>query len=229
MITHDFSFALIEAIKYHNWYNNENIYSYIFQIGDYYESHKEDLKNIIPIGSVEFVLKYLNDYYGIKNVKPINIPDELNRNKYTKRNIWNFYPYKDNRYINKKVFVKSKHQIKGYSGIVKYTDVPTGEYLVSDLIDINSEWRSFVFKNELVGLQNYSGDFTIFPDVELIKNMISDYGNNGAYTLDVGINDKDGTFIIECHDFFSCGLYGFADYRVLPLMFINTWNKLIKN
>ena len=94
------------------------------------------------------------------------------------------------------------------------------------MIDIDSEWRVFVFNQTLYGIQNYSGDFTMFPDVKLIKEMIKNYNNNGAYTLDIGINN-DGTFIIECHDFFSCGLYGFSDYKMLPLMFINTWNKLI--
>ena len=41
----------------------------------------------------------------------------------------------------------------------------------------------------------------MFPDVDLIKEMIKDFNYNNAYTLDVGIN-KDGTFLIECHDFF---------------------------
>ena len=100
--------------------------------------------------------------------------------------------------------------------------------MVSEYIDIDSEWRAFVFNNELVGLHNYSGDFTIFPDVKLIKIMIKDFNYNGAYTLDIGVNLK-GTFIIECHDFFSCGLYGFEDYKLLPKMFISTWNKLIKD
>ena len=39
-----------------------------------------------------------------------------------------------------------------------------------------------------------------------------------AYTLDVGINDN-GTFVIEVHDFFSCGLYGFSNHPILPQMF----------
>lgn len=236
MITHDFSFALIEAIKYNNWYYGEKTYNYILQedtklpLDNDDKPYKDDLESIIPVGSVEFVLKYLNDYYGIKNVKPINIPDELNKYKYTKRNIWsNFETSPKN--ISEIVFYKSKNIIKGMSGITKNTKVPTYpgyEFLISDFIDIKSEWRVFVWRNTLFGLQNYSGDYTIFPDVKLIKEMIVDYNNETAYTLDVGINDKDGTFIVECHDFFSCGLYGFADYRILPNMFIDTWNKLVK-
>ena len=223
---HDFSFALIEAIKYNNWYNDEKVYDYIFNSEIIHRS------DYIPVGSVEFVLHCLEKFHNIKNVKPLNIPQELRKPKYLKR--WvdtintntatiNFFDK------NKPMFIKDNTKIKGIAEIfIPNRGYPVGEYLVSELIDIESEWRSFVFNNRLVGLQNYSGDFTMFPDVELINEIIKDYSNNGAYTLDVGINRKEGTFIIELHDFFSCGLYGFSDYKILPLMLINTWNRLTK-
>jgi hypothetical protein len=84
-----------------------------------------------------------------------------------------------------------------------------------------------VYKDKLVGLNNYSGDFTIFPDVELIEEMIKkNHSTPVAYTLDVGINDK-GTFIIEVHAFMSCGLYGFADLKNIPFMYRDVFKKLI--
>lgn len=43
-----------------------------------------------------------------------------------------------------------------------------------------------------------------------------------AYTLDVAITDKGDTVVLEVHDFFSCGLYGFNDYRKLPYM-LHRW------
>jgi len=47
-----------------------------------------------------------------------------------------------------------------------------------------------------------------------------------AYTLDVGVvNDK--TYIIEVHDFFSCGLYGFSNHQILPFMFSRWFNSFI--
>jgi hypothetical protein len=42
----------------------------------------------------------------------------------------------------------------------------------------------------------------------------------------VGINNT-GTFVIECHDFFSCGLYGFAENRFLPYMFANAFYDIV--
>ena len=87
--------------------------------------------------------------------------------------------------------------------------------------------RCFVYQNKLVGLQNYSGDFTKFPNVDIINKMIDTYKSSPvAYTLDVAI-DKNNTVVIEVHDFFSCGLYGFNDHRILPYMFSKWFNNFI--
>lgn len=232
-IVHDFSFGLLEAIRYHKWYYGEDTY-------DYALSNKPariiinsvqylPLENVIPIGTVEFVLEYLNKFYNINNIRPLNIPLQLMKPEYLKR--WVKYQSNDTPVFNAgdtPIFVKDNTKIKGWTNIVEPNrGYPPGEYLISEYIDIWSEWRVFVYKNQLVGLQNYAGDFTIFPDVELIKQMIKDFDYPTAYTLDVGINNK-GTFVVEAHDMFSTGLYGFSDYKLLPLMFINTWNKLIK-
>ena len=68
-VKHDFSFTLLESIEFNNWLRNDN--SIEFQFTD-----ETTIPNCIPIGSVEFVTKYLNDYYGL-NPKPKNIPLEL--------------------------------------------------------------------------------------------------------------------------------------------------------
>ena len=52
---------------------------------------------------------------------------------------------------------------------------------------------------------------------------------NEAYTLDFSISKEHGTFVLEAHRFYSCGLYGFSDYQILPWMFIRTWNGITKN
>lgn len=226
-VIHDFSFTLLEAIRYNNWYYNEKIYDYIFT--ETTDKPSISLDSVVPIGSVEFVLDFLKKYYGIDNIKPINIPPELNKLEYTKRRVINSSQLDEVPYLpSQEVFVKSCDKIKEFTQIIKYKDIPqNGNFIISDVITIDSEWRAFVFEQKLVGLQNYLGDFTLFPDVSLIKDMISQYKSSPpAYTLDVGINEK-GTFIIEVHPFFSCGLYGFADYKLLPRMFISTWKELI--
>lgn len=214
-IKHDFSFILLESIEYHNWLNSDNI---TYQLTD-----DILLPDYTPIGSVEFVTRYLKQFHDIE-VKPINIPSELLDFKYTNRYVINGTE-KD---ISSEKFVKSNDKIKSFTEIC--SSAPKGNYQISDLIDIESEWRVFIYNNKMVGLQNYSGCFKIFPDIKLIEEMIEQYESKPvAFTLDVGIN-KDKTFIIEIHDFFSCGLYGFSDHRILPFMF-NRWfkNKINEN
>lgn len=223
-VKHDFSFQLLEAIEYQNWYYNEKRYDVIL-------SENCDIENCIPVGAVEFVLLYLKKYYGIEGVKPINIPPELMNPTFLKRYVEIVDTKKSPVLIkDKSMFVKDNNKIKGFADIVTDGSNLKGEFLVSELIDIESEWRAFVYDRRLVGLQNYAGDFTMFPNVDLIKEMIKCYTNcPPAYTLDVGLNEKDGTFLIEVHNFFSCGLYGFNDSRILPQMFIRSFNYILQN
>lgn len=108
---------------------------------------------------------------------------------------------------------------------------PVGNYQISDMTDIDAEYRCFVYKDELVGIHYYSGNFTVFPDYEQILKMKRAFSYlmgqaPVAYTLDIGVKWKEGeneTFVIECHDFYSCGLYGFSDLNKLPFMF-NRWH-----
>jgi hypothetical protein len=218
-IQHDFSWHLIQSIKYQNWYSNTENLKFIL-------SDTTNTTNCIPIGSVEFVHEYLLKYYNIEP-KPINIPFELQTEQFLQRKI----SYGTKYDIKQKSFVKSTNKIKSFTDIVSPSDInsiPGGDYLISELIDIQSEYRCFIYQNKLVGLQNYSGDFTVFPDVSVIYNMISEYKSSPiVYTLDVGIvNGK--TVIIEVHNFYSCGLYGFSEYKILPQMFIQCFNELTK-
>lgn len=217
-IKHDFSFTLLQSIEYQNWLNPNSI--------TYMLSDDMNIPNFIPIGSVEFVSSYLEMFYG-KKPKPINIPNDLLDEYFTGRKVFN--GTNNNIIKGNKKFVKSNDTIKSF---IELTDeAPEGNYQISDVVDFKSEYRCFVYKNKLVGLQHYIGDFTIFPNVGKIYEMIDTYKNNApvAYTLDVGIlSDSDDTVVIEIHDFFSVGFYGFSDHRVIPLMFSRWFYEFIK-
>ena len=216
-IVHDFSFALIQAANYHNWLSKGSIKIRF--------TENDLIKGYTPIGSNEFVHAYMEKFLG-RSPNPINIPDELLDQYYTHRVVFNG----TNADISGHKFIKSNDRIKGYIGIINTDEnpfvlqsIPLGNYQISDVVEIESEWRCFVYQNKLVGLQNYSGDFTKFPQVEKILWMIKAYEKSApiAYTLDVGIN-YGSPFVIDVHNFYSCGLYGFANYKILPLMF-NRW------
>lgn len=230
-IIYDFSFHLIQAIKYNRWYYNDfNIMSY--SLADSIRAEKE----YIPIGSVNFVINYFKQHFNY-DIKPKNIPQRFlttDNYRFIKRQVINSDQddiFNDNN-IDESLFIKSNTKFKFFTEIVNITDtIPIDNYQISKIINIESEYRCFVYENKLRYISNYSGDFTLFPNVDLIIDMINEYKSEApiAYTLDVGVNQKDGTFIIEVHDFFSCGLYGFQDYSILPYMFSQWYFNEIKN
>lgn len=219
-ITHDFSLTLLESIRFQKWLDSKNKITIKYLNTNINETiiFKSIHKKYIPIGSVEFVTTFLQYFYN-KIPMPINIPTELFN--FTYRNIFNGTE-KDIKNIKGKWFIKNNDKIKDFSEIIdinENTYLKEGNYQFSQFIQIQSEWRVFIYKGKLVGLQNYSGDFTKFPNVDTIKGMVLAYKNAPiSYTLDIGVTDYS-TFVIECHDFFSCGLYGFNDYTILPFMF----------
>ena len=214
-VKHDFSFTLIESIEYQNWLSDS-----LALIAKF--TNETTAPGFIPVGSVEFVSKYLSDYYGI-TPKPKNIPVELMDYKWTGRRVINGTE-KD---ISGTKFVKSNDKIKSFTEICD--TAPIGNYQISDIIEIESEWRAFVYMGKLVGLHNYSGEFNIFPNVSKIKEMITDYKSQPiVFTLDVAISNNN-TVIVEVHDFFSCGLYGFSDHKILPFMFSKWFYSFVDN
>ena len=225
-IRHDFSFTIHESARFQNWLHREKHISFRYQntIADDKDviepfEFKKYHRNYIPIGSVEFVIQFLEHFHGLTPT-PLNVPSSLFF--FAGRGIFNGTE-KDVNIPCDRTFVKSNDKIKGFQtvlrGIVEDEKVPPGNYQISDAININSEWRVFVYKDKMVGLQHYVGEFTLFPDVKEIKRMIEVFKDSPiAYTLDVGVSDV-GTFVIEVHDFFSCGLYGFSNHAILPQMF----------
>lgn len=240
-IRHDFSFALLESIRFKKWLNrykkNDDIRMKfistpeILEPSDIYPQteFKPFHRNYVPVGSVEFVTEFLQHFYGL-TPKPMNVPECLFDKKYSQREIANGNFMDFENVVDGKYFVKSNTKIKGFKEVITLNKtgklpLPADYYQVSQFISIDSEWRVFVYEGKIVGLQNYSGEFTKFPWIQVITSMITAFENSGkapvAYTLDVGVNDYH-TFVIEVHDFFSCGLYGFADYAKLPNM-LNKW------
>lgn len=215
-IVNDFCFFLEQAVEYQNWFRNSSDFTILY-------SDTPDVKGCVPIGSVEFVSAYLQTFYN-KTPLPRNVPVEL-------------FPFA-NRHITNGThadvvpgtFAKSNDKIKAFAEFVDTdTVIPEGSYQVSEVVSILTEYRCFVFRGKLVGVKHYSGDFYIFPDFHAVGQMIAAYTTAPvAYTLDVAVNET-GTFVIEVHDFFSCGLYGFADAAVLPFMFTNWFHDYIKS
>ena len=87
-VRHDFSFTLLESIRFHKWLqkdSNDFSIKYInCNANDEVWFFKPFHQHYVPVGSVEFVLSWMK-HFGIPTPNPINIPDELNEPFYTKR------------------------------------------------------------------------------------------------------------------------------------------------
>ena len=247
-IVHDFVFELQRSLEYLEW-KGENHISLKCELENIKRLTRIDISEFIPVGTVEFVMEFASIYINSNAkllIKPINVPNSLL--PFTlNHSVENYKIWNDNREdINNKLdngnklYIKSNEKIKsdlnGVYLLDEISKLPIGNYQIGNYKDdILSEYRCFVYQDKLRGLQFYSGDYEIFPNMDIIHNMMSkykwDWGKGEApqaYTLDVYVNDNNETGVIECHEFFSCGLYGFSDYQHLPYMFERAFNDLKK-
>lgn len=138
-------------------------------------------------------------------------------------------------------FIKPSNDVKKFTGTVIENDFGLNilrdydgvkdedSVLLSNVINIVSEYRCFVHENELKGIQYYLGDFREYPDVSVIDNMILDYkSSNVAYTLDVGVTDKGETILIEVNDMWAIGSYG-MNARIYALMCVRRMREIARN
>ena len=213
-------------------------------ISPYMEISLENLSQIsnkldifVPIGTIEFVHLFMKRS-RLPIPKPINIPKALLHEHFLKRKIeYVHFPntdylekYKISNSGNTYLFIKSVSEAKKLSKVIynikDFDNLPSDEYLISEFMEIDSEYRCFVHKDQLIDIRRYSGYMEKLPDFDIIHEMISTYHSSGtapiSYTLDVGITEK-GTILIEVHDFYSIGTYGFSGQK-LSTMFAQWFN-----
>jgi hypothetical protein len=225
-ITLDFVFAVEQSLDFLRWKGEDASAEY----SDIERVSEGSYQGFCPVGTLEFVQKILG-----RNIVPLNVPASLLGKEWSGRDIWNYDGGLSFKIGPDQHFFKSRKVLKHPDNGIRasWPDNNDSVQVSSIVTDIVSEWRCFVKDGVLYGIQNYSGDFTKFPDTERILKMISQYEKSepcpNSYTLDVYMagntrrNINRGTFVMEVHPFVSVGLYGFSDYRVLPYMFAQTW------
>lgn len=229
-IVHDFSWELSRCEEYHKWI--EDPITIRYHEGMDFEQIKHP-DTYVPVGSVEFVSAYLNRFYpeAKEALKPLNVPKCLY--PYTGRTISNvrtpedFIPFCNDSLVFAKDMNKIKSERSGFIGLPTFERVKDCQ--VSSVIDFQSEWRVFVFQDGLLDCRCYSGDCFVIPSKDRIKEMMNTFMAEGtpvAYTLDVGVTTNGETVVIECHHFYSCGLYGFSQQNIYPAMLSQTWYQM---
>jgi hypothetical protein len=138
---------------------------------------------------------------------------------------------------NESIFIKPLSSHKLFTGKVirSFVDmIPLGNIdmdtpiLASEVSNYISEYRCFVNRKELVGAKNYTGDFRVIPDFNMVEQAIKDYREQPiSYSIDFGITDNGETQLIEINDGFALGSYGLNPI-IYCKMIKDRWNE-IKN
>ena len=178
------------------------------------------LSQIIPVGSLDFVREFLRINYEIPNMYPIEIPKELRLPHLLNRE-YQLLDYRDVETLTGKKFLKYASELKVFSywddiqTLVKNNYIKPGIYVVSELVDIAAEYRVFVHRDKIVGIQFYDGnplELLSNENLKRVQEMVLRYSRNNnrpmSYTLDVAILEDGNISIIEIHPWCSVGLYG---------------------
>ena len=166
------------------------------------------IKNNLFVGSVEFMTEVFNRV-GIEQPRlPIN----------------NLRPYEEMKFKDFKyeypVFIKPK-SIKAFTGFVvdDYSKSMLNtldkelDIIIQQVINLDSEWRFYVFRNKIVDIRHYSGrmDINLIGAVNNFNKLDDSTFKNfpETFVMDIGFyNDSDSYTIIEFNDMWAIGNYG---------------------
>lgn len=211
---------------------NKLLHEYELREIEEIDTLSNNYKNAIPVGSIEFVTKFLSKFYNINNLEPIEVPLLLRKKDYLKRDYK--IVSKENLPTKGYYFIKYVSKLKEFSYIGNIESIPdeksqiiddlcfykkNGLYQISEVVNILSEYRVFVNNDEIVGIQYYNGDCTVFPNTNIIKEMVNVYSLDKnrplAYTMDIAVIKEKGTAILEIHPCVSVGTYSFMGSSLL--------------
>lgn len=100
----------------------------------------------------------------------------------------------------------------------------------SDPVDFASECRLFIRRGSLVGARHYRGDPHVWPDVDVVNNIVKTYAADpdasAGCSIDLGVTPGGKTFLVEVNDGYSLGCYG-LDSAVYALLLAARWAELV--
>lgn len=188
---------------------------------------KEDFSDWIPVGTIPFVEFWLKKYKGVTKMPPIEVPEILREEKYLGRS-YDIVSFDDLELKGYK-FIKDIDRLKQFSftgnlGNFNKNDKSifiSEHYLISNVVEIVSEYRTFVSDMDIKAIQFYDGDCTVFPDVRLLREMVGKYylvqNRPKSYTMDIAVLKNGRTIILEVHPVVSVGTYGYSEFALLNM------------
>jgi len=105
--------------------------------------------------------------------------------------------------------------IRDFAGLIETSDLPDDLPIVAQTpVEFVSEYRCFMHWDKPMGIRQYKGDCTVFPDVKVLAQITARLLRTQtlpcAYTIDLGVLASGETVVVELNDGFSMGGYGLA-------------------
>lgn len=135
------------------------------------------------------------------------------------------------------VFVKpvehklfSGHVVSQFRDLLKTMHEPddTPVYQVG-CVSFRSEWRFYVHRGAVVGVDHYEGDPLVFPKQDVVSDAAEKFQGArapAAYSLDFGVTEDDRTLLVEANDMISLGSYG-LDPSHYSYLIEERWDELV--
>ena len=241
--TSEVGLSVVEYCEFLNWLHRNKEYTVYFGLiarGRVYKCMRDaaldhrisedtiDYSKLCPVGSVKFV-NYILGKSG-KKIKPINIPDELSGYEFTHREIdrGNYDKIAEMLTKHDEVFLKPELNAKEFEPCIinkSYFNIDeyNKQYFISEVLDIETEWRVLVRNKSVVYNSIYTGNIHNNIDWDFVSKCINSYNNcPNSYALDIG-KTTDGNFVvIEVTNFIACGVYGYSDEKLIRML-IDGW------
>ena len=179
-------------------------------------------RHTLLVTSIEETKEWFKRMDWIEDPELDTIPKELNLLGFLKRNIkeTTLLEVRNMDECNFPIFIKplslkqfnagvisNIHQI----GWIEESLKDETPIIISEVLDIVSEYRCYIIDGVCQGIYHYLGDIFKFPNEDFIKLAVNTFKTAPiAYSLDVGITKNNQTVLIECNDFWSLGNYGLS-------------------
>lgn len=213
---------------------------YSIELTDIQHVKVSDIREYLPVGSVEFVRAYMVAN-GITEPYANPYPSELY--SFLKRSVITILKF-FLRDEDDKVFIKPK-QTKLFTGFVfnsKYDDhdieqlavlatLPiTAELFMSSIVEWNSEWRYYIKDRKILGKGRYDDgpDEWAEPDITVVQAAV-EKSLDSTCCLDFGVLSTGETALVERNDAWAIGLYEDALDAKTYLDFLKSrWEEIIE-
>lgn len=198
-----------------------------------------------PVGTIEFVEKFLSIVHNIPYMAPIEIPEVLRKEEYLLRE----YRIIDADQVpwTGDWFIKDASRLKQFSylgdmSMFMYDGIfdrpkendyslhldKSHKFVLSKRVCIQSEYRAFVYNDDIKGIQFYNGNPLVMPtedEIKKLRKMVSNYMADDtrpkAYAIDIAVIKTEpksrDIVLIELCPFACVGTYGFSGN--LPYMY----------